>query len=422
MIAVAKPRRPRLFHGWWIVAAGFLTQMLGGGLYFHSFGAYFVYLQADFGWSRTVISGAFSFARLEGGMVGPLQGWMINRFGARNVIRIGTIAFAGGFLWMSRVDSVLEFYAAIFVLAIGSGLGGFLTINIVLANWFEKHRARAMALSGSGASVAGLLVPAVAWALEAFGWRTTAMISAAVVLCIGLPMAQFVRQAPEPYGLLPDGASEAPPRSGGSESRPSASPAVSAGTTSRQALRSPAFWLLSGGHSAALVAVSAVMAHLIPYLVQQVHMSIEAAAGIVASLTLLQIVGNFIAGFLGDRLDKRLICMACMVLHTAAVLVLAFATSPVQILVFAGLHGLAWGTRGPLMSAIRADYFGRRSFATIEGFAALVTMVGLVIGPLAVGVIADQVGDYRPGFVVLSFITAAGFVFFSLARRPSTAQ
>lgn len=392
--------------------------MLGGGLYFHSFGAYFVYLQADFGWSRTVISGAFSFARLEGGMIGPVQGWMINRLGARNVVRVGITLFAVGFALISRVDSIVEFYAAIFLLAIGSGLGGFLTINIVLANWFERRRARAMAIAGSGASVSGLLVPVVAWALSTYGWRTTALISAAVVLCVGLPMAQLIRQAPEAYGLLPDGASPVPssprPASAGSPM-----PTMThAGTTGQQALRTPAFWLLSSGHSAALVAVSAVMAHLIPYLVEQVHMSVEAAAGVVASLTLLQIVGNFVAGFLGDRLDKRLICIACMVGHTVAMLILAFATSPAWILAFAALHGLAWGTRGPLMSAIRADYFGRRSFATIEGFAALVTMIGLIIGPLAVGIIADQVGDYRIAFLGLSLITAAGFLFFALARRP----
>jgi MFS family permease len=105
--------------------------------------------------------------------------------------------------------------------------------------------------------------------------------------------------------------------------------------------------------------------------------------------------------------------------HTAALVLLSVASHPAVAAAGAMLHGLAWGTRGPLMMSIRAEYFGRRSFATIEGFASLVTTVGLVIGPLLAGFIADALGDYRPGFVVLAFVTAAGAVFFLLARRPA---
>jgi MFS family permease len=72
------------------------------------------------------------------------------------------------------------------------------------------------------------------------------------------------------------------------------------------------------------------------------------------------------------------------------------------------------------MMAVRADYFGRRSFATIEGFASIVTTLGLVTGPLLVGFIADSVGDYRPGFLALACVTVAGGVSFAVARRPRT--
>ena len=88
------------------------------------------------------------------------------------------------------------------------------------------------------------------------------------------------------------------------------------------------------------------------------------------------------------------------------------------ILGYTVLHGLAWGVRGPLMMAVRADYFGRRSFATIEGFASIVTTLGLVTGPLLAGFIADRVGDYRPGFLVLACVTALGGISFAAARRP----
>jgi MFS family permease len=94
------------------------------------------------------------------------------------------------------------------------------------------------------------------------------------------------------------------------------------------------------------------------------------------------------------------------------------ATSPLLIFGFAVLHGAAWGIRGPLMMAIRADYFGRRSFATIEGFAGVITTSGIVVGPLLVAAMADQLGNYRLAFVVVACVTAVGSLFFALARRP----
>lgn len=410
-----------VFYGWWIVAGGFVLQGLGGGLLFNSFGAYFVFLQAEFGWGRTLISGAFSMARLESGLLGPIQGWLINRLGPQMVIRIGLLLFAGGFFALSLIDSIPTFYAAFLLIAVGSSLGGFLTVNIVLANWFERSRARAMSLGAMGLSFAGLLVPVVAWSLATNGWRATAVYSGLVVLSLGLPTAQLFRIAPEPYGLAPDGrpvAADAP--QGRSSSPPSngRAPSTPIGLSAREALRTPAFWLVTCGHTTALFAVSAMTVHLIPYLVEQQNMTVEFAATVFAGLTAVSWVGQLLGGQLGDRFEKRLIAAGCMVGHTTALVILIASTALLPLVLGAWLHGLAWGMRGPLMMAIRADYFGRRSFATIEGFASMITTVGLFLGPLIVGVIADQTGDYRPGFAVLAGITATGFVFFALGRRP----
>src|SRR2546428_67707 len=97
-------RLPAVFHGWWIVCAGFVLQGLGSGLLFISFGAYFVFLQSEFGWSRVVLSGAYSMSRLESGFLGPIQAWLINRFGPRTVVRVGVVLFGCGFILLSRLD------------------------------------------------------------------------------------------------------------------------------------------------------------------------------------------------------------------------------------------------------------------------------------------------------------------------------
>lgn len=409
---------PPVFYGWWIVAAAFILHGLSGGLFFHAFGAYFVYLQAEFGWSRTLIAGAFSLSRLESGFLGPLQGWLINRFGSRAVVQVGLLLFGLGLILFTRIDSAPTLYGAFFVIALGSGLCGFLTLNIALMNWFEKKRSTAIAISATGSSVAGLMVPVVAWALGSFGWRATALGSGILVLLIGLPVAHVIRQTPEAYGYVPDGA-----RAADSErdlhGRVASPSAPTEGFAAREALHTRAFWLLALGHGLALMSVSAIAAHLIPFLVTQLDMAIEAAAGVVALLTGVSLVTHLVGGFVGDRVDRRLLATLCMAGHTVALLVLASAMTPLAAAAFAAIQGLAWGFRGPLMTPIRADYFGRRALATLEGFAALVTTAGLTIGPIAAGFIADTIGDYRPGFLFVAAMTAIGILCFGLATRPN---
>ena len=119
----------RVFFGWWIVLGGFIIQMLGGGLLFNGFGAYFVLLQQEFGWSKTVLSGAFSLTRVESGILGPFQGWLIDKLGTRTVVMVGTIIFGVGFMLMSRINSLPTFYLTFLLMALGSSLGGFMAIS-----------------------------------------------------------------------------------------------------------------------------------------------------------------------------------------------------------------------------------------------------------------------------------------------------
>jgi MFS family permease len=421
-----------VFYGWWIVLAAFALHAVSGSLFFHAYGAYFVYLQGEFGWSRTLLSGAFSLSRLESGPIGPLQGWLIQRLGSRTVVRIGLVLFSLGFLLMSRMDSVASFYAAFLVIAIGSGLSGFLTINLVLVNWFERRRSTAIALAATGTSVAGLLVPAVAWALSTFGWRATALGSAVLLLAVGLPVSQIIRQAPEAYGSMPDGRPLPSPLGGrgegegGGRSRsgmaghggPAPRPAAS--FRAREALRTRAFWMLAGGHSLALVSVSALAAHLIPFLVAELDMTVESGAGMVAVLTFVSLLAHVAGGFVGDRVNKRVLATVCMGVHAAALLVLASATAPLAVIGAATLQGLAWGFRGPIMTPLRADYFGRAALPTLEGFAALVTTAGLTLGPIAAGFIADRSGSYRLAFLFVAAMMIFGGLCFGLAARPNS--
>ena len=383
---------------------------------FHAYGAYVVLLRGEFGWSKTMLAAAFSMARAESGILGPVQGWLTDRFGPRILIRVGVVIFGLGFILFSQITSAVAFFLTFFLIALGSSLGGYLPIGVAIVAWFRRRRALALSLSATGMPVGGLLTPAVALALTHWGWRWTAFLSGIVIIAVGLPTARLVRHRPEPYGETPDGDppdGQRPPAS----ARHTAAPA-GAEFTVREALRTPAFWCLAVGHGAALLVVSAVLVHLIIHVTERLGYSLAQGAAVVALMTATQVVAQIGGGFAGDRFSKRAIAAGCMVGHAAALLLLASATAFWMVLAFAVLHGLAWGVRGPLMSAIRADYFGSRSFGTITGMSSMVVMLGMMAGPLVAGLLADRTGSYEIGFQVLAALAAAGSLFFVLAKRP----
>jgi sugar phosphate permease len=411
----------RIFYGWWIVAAGFGIEALVGALMFHAYGAYFVLLREEFGWSKTLLSAAFAMSRAESGLLGPVQGWLTDRFGPRALIRVGMVIFGVGFMLFSQIGSPVTFFVTFFLMAVGSSLGGYLPVTVAIVNWFRHRRALALSVSATGMAAGGLFVQIVVLALSHFGWRWTAFASGVLVLAVGLPIARVIRHRPEPYGLQPDGASSRSSTGAAAARdrmgrRPSA-PAVD--FTAREALRTRAFWLISIGHGTALLVVSAVMVHLIVHVTERLGYSLRQGAALVALMTVMQIAGQLTGGWAGDRWSKRLIAAGCMVAHAVGLVLLALANATWMVVAFAVLHGLAWGVRGPLMGALRADYFGSVAFGTISGFSSVILMFGMMGGPIIAGALADRTGTYRLGFMLLAALAGVGSVFFALATRPA---
>jgi MFS family permease len=411
-----------VFFGWWIVAGAIGLQALLASLLLQSYSVYVLFLREEFGWSKTALAVGFSILQAGGGLIGPLQGWLLERFGPRNVMRVGMLLFAFGFMMLSQISSLAGFYLAFVPIAIGVSLGGFLSFTTAVVYWFERKRSTALAFVQMGVSIGGLAVPVVAWSLASYGWRNTAFMSGLLILAVGLPLTQLMRSKPEDYGLLPDGrAQTGPTRTAG----PAPSPAAPKQSPARhdftlwEAMRTRAFWFISFGHALALVVVAAVTVHLVVHLNEGLGYSVQVAALMVTLMTSFTFVGQLLGGFLGDRFNKRIIATVAMFGHASALLALAYAPSPFWVVFFAVVHGIAWGARGPLMQAVRADYFGRRYFATIMGTSSLIVMLGMVAGPLIAGYMADRFGNYQLGFTILAGLAAFGSIFFILAKEPS---
>ena len=396
-----------------MVGAGSGLQFLQSGLMTQAFGAYVAVLQEERGWSKTALSGAAALQQMEVAILGPVLGWMIDRFGPQLWIRIGVVVFGIGLMLLSFTDTLMAFYGAFIVIALGSSLCGFFPVNVALINWFERWRARALSSMSIGLALGGVSIPIVAWSMGTFGWRATAFGSGVVMIVVGLPLAFVMRRRPEDHGETVDGIPAVPHQ----ESAASA-PSATRDFTAREALRTPAFWLLSLGHGFALLVVHAVSVHAITHMNQGLGYSVTAASLVYTVLTLSQLGGVFIGWLIGDRYDKRLIAAACMLAHMTALLLLTYALNVVMVLAFAVLHGAAWGLRGPFMQALRADYFGRSAIGMILGLSFMIIVVGQVGGPMIAGIFADLTGSYRVGFTILALLAGLGSLFFILAKRP----
>lgn len=415
---VARSLGSRIFYGWLVVIAGFGMFMLGGGLLMHAFGTYVKLLEADFGWSRTQLSIAFSMQRIESGFLGPIQGWMVDRYGPRAVMVIGMLLFGGGFIAFSVVDSLLWFYVVFIIMATGQSFGSMMSLSASLVSFFRRRRGLALGIVGTGMATGGLVQPIVVAGLEAWGWRTMAVVSGLIIFAVGLPLAGLVRHRPQELGLLPDG--DEPGRQAGGNGASEGGPAYieEVSFTTREAMRTRSFWLLSIGHAAGLMTVGAMLVHFVPHVTEELDISLGAAAQMVTLMTAMLVIGMVSAGWLGDRIDKRAIIVTAMFGHLAAMLIMAWASAVLLVALAAAIQGVAWGARGPLTQALRADYFGTASFGKIMGFSSLIIMMGMTIGPLAAGGIYDLTGSYTPAFIFMAIAVGLGSLCFVFSNKP----
>jgi MFS family permease len=398
------------WYGWWVLAAATALITLQSGVFVFGFGVFFVPLVAEFGWGRAVASGAVSLARLESGLLGPLQGWLIDRFGSRRVMLAGIPLFGLGFLLLSRVGSLSEYYLVyVLALSVGGSLGFFDPASAAVANWFVRRRGSALGFMSCGIGFGTVFVPLVAWVVSQLGWRQAAVVVALTVWTVGIPLALLIRHRPEPYGYLPDGA----PRLAGGDGDEPEERAISG----RQALRMPAFWILALSFTVRVTTTTATSLHLIP-LMTDLGLAAELAGVMTTALGGLSIVGRLGFGWLGDRLGQKGVYAGGLVALMVGFLVLASARGLLEIAIFLLLYGPAYGGLAAQMLALRGQYFGRRSFATIGGLMAPVMTLGTITGPVYAGWIFDTTGSYRLALVSFAAMQLVALALLWKLPRP----
>jgi len=397
----------RIFYGWWIITLGSLVLAVGMGIFYHSFTVFFLPLKRDFGVSSAAISLLYGAARLEGGVEGPLIGYLIDRFGPRVLIIMGAIITGVGFILLSTVDSFGAFFLIyILVISLGYNAGFFHPVSTAVNSWFIRRRAIGFATIMAAGSMGGVVMaPLLSYIILNSGWRNGTLFAGLLILIVALPAGLVIHRSPEVRGLYPDGMDPEKPHSG-----LQAVPEVH--FTVKEALKNLSYWLLFIGITLRILVTIALAVHLIPILVWK-GLSEVIGAYAVSLFTFVSIATTLMMGWMGDRFNKALLCSAG-ILPTIFVM-LGLVVSSDKTILFALPIGLAItiGT-APLNWSLIGDLFGRRSYATLRGIMGIGYGVATFLSPIYAGWIFDRTGSYTIVLMTFSIILLVSTLIFAM--------
>ncbi len=401
--AATPPQRPKdkLFYGWWIVVAGSVSQAYTSGTFWQGFGAFFDPIVEQFGWGRALTAGAMSLQRTESGAVSPFVGWFIDKFGPRNVMLFGTALTTLGFILLSMIQELWQFYAAFLVLTLGLSFGTFLVVTTTVANWFVESRSKALSFTMAGSGIGGVLVPVVIWLIATTNWRTGLVVIGIGYLVVGVPVSFMMKSRPEDYGLLPDGAAQPDDKQSAGASGRSATLSGEAAYTTWQALKSRVFWQLAIAMGVSGMVISASI-HQIPA-ITSFGLSRGDAGFAILGVSIFSVAGRLGSGYLGDRVNKRHVIAVALLLQFIGTIVFAFSSEVWHLAIFVATWGVGFGASIPVRFALIADLFGRRHYGSIMGTLMTTSAIFGVIAPVLVGWIFDIRGNYREPFALMAF-------------------
>ncbi|MBN1255521.1 MAG: MFS transporter [Deltaproteobacteria bacterium] len=401
-------KRDTLFYGWWVLFGCFFFSLYSGGALTYSFTAFLEPLAREFNWGYGQISIAASLRGLEFGILAPLLGVLVDRWGPRRLMLGGAILSGFCFILLSRINSLGMFYGIFFLLAIGMSPGGSTVQMTAVANWFHKKVALVIGIVASGHALGGLLVPTVTRCIDTFGWRAVLVVLGLGMWLINVPLALLVRHKPEQYGYLPDGdvSDTVAVRKGQPPVQNSDEERIALGL----ALRSRTFWHIALAYMCSVLVIGAVMTHVMPYL-SSVDITRSISGWVAAILPVVSICGRLGFGWLGDKVNKKLAAVICFLLLTAAMIFFNYAAVGMWLLLpFLIFFGLGYGGNVSIRAALLRDYFGRSRLGTILGFSTGVMMLGNIAGAPLAGWAYDTSGSYRGAWFAFAAVAVVSAI------------
>ena len=413
--------RPRIFFGWYIVAAGLVTNLvMGAGLVGYVPGVFLEPMTEELGWTRTEFIVAFIGGQVVMAFSGLAVGGLIDRHGGRPLVLAGSAVTIVTLLLTAEVRELWQWWLLRGLLqSTGIAIAGSLVVSVTLSKWFVARRGRAIAIAAMGLSLAGVVVPnALTPVVDEFGWRAGWRVLALATAVLVIPAALAMRRQPEDQGLLPDGRRQ--------DDSDSASAAIARrdfarSLTRSQALRTSAFWLLIVAFGLVGLNVLSLATQGIPFLTD-VGFSRGTAALMLSLLALPGLLTRPLWGLAAERISVRLLATAAFVAVAVGMLaVVATARAGSTPLVAASFLTVGLGMAGfaPLNELLWATLFGRRYLGAVRGVVMPFSVVFGAAGPLGLALYHDIVGNYDGILVVMGGLAVLAAVLMQFVRDPS---
>ncbi len=386
-----------------IVGAGCITQATVIGCMF-AYGVFFTTLEAEFGWSRTLLSACSSFAFLMMGVMAIVAGRLSDRVGPRKVLTVSGLCFGVGYLLMYFIQQPWQLFL-VYGLFIGIGLSthDVVTLNVI-AQWFDKRRGIMTGVVKVGTAVGQILVPLLATALIIqYGWRIACVvigILAATLLFFAAQGMREKRSAPADSDALPE----------------TDTPAHKPGLAFRSALRTPQLWTLCVVQFMFFPSLVTIPVHVVAH-ATDLGLSPARAATLLSVIGASSIFGRMFVGFAFDRLGGKLALCICFVFLIGALLCLRVIDQASYLFGFAVLYGIGHGGLFTVVSPTVAEFFGLRAHSSIFGVIVFFGTLGGALGPMVAGHIFDTTGQYDYAFNTLAIMAAIGLIM-TLTLRP----
>lgn len=385
--------RRRPFFGWYIVGASVLTNALTTAVFAQGFQAFIPPMLDTFGWTRTQLSGAFSFRQAESGFVGPILGFLVDRVGPRRIIIAGGLILGTGVMALSLIQSLWQFYALVLFISIGfSGANHSITWPVIISRWFRRRRGRAVGIALTGPIIGGAMAYPSTLMIQAWGWRPVLFVMGAITMVVVVGLGLLIVERPEQRGYGPDGDPLVP---AGDGAQPEEGARPSARATAAQILRGREFWLFSLFLGAMNASSNGFNVHQILYFTS-LGMDRPTAALTAVILVVSSGIGRVGAGALVDYIDYRLVlaAMGVMIAGSQYYLLAVQADTLVRSLPFTLVMGTAFGGVISIRPVVASRLYGLRDLGAVVGMLNGATLVAGVTGPLIMGIAFDQRGSY----------------------------
>ncbi|MEM7019350.1 MAG: MFS transporter [Pseudomonadota bacterium] len=404
-----------MFYGWTLVAVTFYTQFVVMGTVFYSHGILFKPIAEEIGGTRFQFSLALPIFFIVSGLMGPIIGYVLQRYPVRNVMLLGAGILSLGFFLLSRADSILMFYFSFgVVMSVGVALLGGITNTVLVSNWFERKRGTALGVSQFGVSMSGMVMAYLTpWLVGLYTWRGTSEIYALAPILLVAPIVWWlVVTRPEDKGLRPDG--DAAPADSANEEIDSA-PRWSA----KQIFRSANFWCIVTVIGLNFTVSGTMILKIFPYATDLGYSSEQASLAL-ALMAGIAALGKPTFGWLGDRMNKKVAMLTIMTLESIGLALLISADSHFMMIVGAAIFGLGYGGLMPMWGVLIGSCFGRQSFGLVMGLMGPMIVPFQLLGVPFADWMYDSTGTYSTAFTTFFALYAIAIIALFFIRLPVT--